>query len=134
MFKITPIQDKETQIKYAELSGTKAVDDAFAYAMLEVESGKPMGFSQFEIKEDGGRIFDLRHIGEDDYEAMFILGRQTMNFIDMCGAHLLYAAPDAADEQLLRAIGLKLTESGEYFRDMTGLFDGEHCTDKTTDI
>lgn len=130
MFKITPIQDPETQRRYAELSGTKAVAGAFAYAMFDVESESPMGFSQFEIREDGGRLFDLRPIGKDDYEAMFILGRQTMNFIDLCGAHSIYASPTSADEQLLRAIGLKLTESGDYFRDLTGLFDGEHCSDK----
>ncbi len=130
MFKITPIQDRETQIKYAALAGTVAREGAFAYAMLDAYSGEPMGFSQFEIREDGGHLLDLCYIGKDDYEAMFILGRQTMNFIDLCGAHVLHATADSGDEMLLRAIGLRLMENGEYYRDMTGLFDGDHCSDK----
>ena len=129
MFKITPIQNAEMQEEYATLCSTKRVEGAFAYAMFDVESGSPMGFSQFEISEDGGHLLDLRPVeGLDDYEAMFILGRQTMNFVDLCGAHVIYAKPTSADEQLLKAIGLRLTESGHYFRDMSGLFEGEHCS------
>ena len=134
MFKITPIQDPETQRRYAELSGTKAVAGAFAYAMFDVESESPMGFSQFEIREDGGRLFDLRPIGKDDYEAMFILGRQTMNFIDLCGAHTAKASDEYTDALLLRAIGFKKSENGEYFCNMDGMFDGKHCSGEAVDL
>lgn len=129
MFKISPIQNTDIQIKCAEECGSKYKDGAFAYSMNDSDTGRIMGFSQFEINEDGGYIYDLRPaIGEDDFEAMFILGRATMNFIDLCGKHVLYADEAAGDEKLLRAIGLKKDESGRYFCDMTGFFDGSHCS------
>ena len=127
MFKISPINDKETQKKHAEACGKVYVEGHFAYSMIDVESGELMAFSQFEIDERGGYISALApKIGLSDFEAMFILGRSTMNFIDLCGAHTCRAASDAAEERLLRAIGFKSTDSGEYFTDMTGMFDG-HC-------
>ena len=129
MFKISPIQDPNVQKQYAELSGSPYREGAFAYAMYDASTLDPLGFSQFEIKEDGGWLLDLRPISaKDDYAAMFILGRQTMNFIDLCGTHILNANVDSADETLLRAIGLKPTENGKYYCDMTGFFDGSHCS------
>jgi hypothetical protein len=54
---------------------------------------------------------------------MFILGRATMNFIDICGSHKCRASLSAGDERLLKSIGFKEV-AGEYFSDMTGMFDG----------
>ena len=97
--------------------------------MYDADTGDLMGFAQFEINENGGCLLDLCPAdGYDDYEAMFILGRATMNFIDLCGAHTLRANVDAGESTLLRAIGLRPTECGDYFCDMTGFFDGSHCS------
>lgn len=126
MFKITPVQSKEEQIKLCHLCGADYREGAFAYVMFDIDSGDIMGMSQFEISEYG-YIFDLREPdGHDDFEAMFILGRQTMNFIDTCGAHSCYADKTAGVERLLKAIGFKENE-GKLFCDMTGMFDG-HCS------
>ena len=124
MFKITPIQSVDEQIAVAKRCGTEYREGAFAYAMIDADSGELMGFSQFEITDNGGHLIDLRPIGkEDDYEAMFILGRATMNFIDLCGLHICRAATEAGDERLLHAIGLRL-KGDCYECDMTGMFDG----------
>ena len=129
MFKITPIQSVDEQIAVAKRCGTEYREGAFAYAMIDADSGELMGFSQFEITDNGGHLIDLRPIGkEDDYEAMFILGRATMNFIDLCGTHVLYADISSGDNTLLRAIGLRHTDDGSLFCDMTGFFDGSHCS------
>ena len=129
MFKISPIQTTEEQIKCAEECGTTYKNGAFAYSMRDSVSGDLMGSSQFEIGDKGGRLLDLCPArGYDDYEAMFILGRATMNFIDLCGTHTLSATSDAGDTTLLRAIGLKPTDDGGFFCDMTGFFDGSHCS------
>ena len=129
MFKITPIQSVDEQIAVAKRCGTEYREGAFAYAMIDADSGELMGFSQFEITDNGGHLIDLRPIGkEDDYEAMFILGRATMNFIDLCGTHVLYADVSSGDNTLLRAIGLRPTTDGSLFCDMTGFFDGSHCS------
>lgn len=125
MFKITPIQDKGRQKEICEICGAKFRADAFAYQMYDIESGEIMGMSQFEIGEIG-YIYDIKEVpGRNDFEAMFILARQTMNFIDLCGNHSCYAENDAATERLMRAIGFKKKED-KYFCDMTGMFDG-HC-------
>lgn len=123
MFKITPIQEKTRQKEICEFCGAIFRPDAFAYQMYNVESGEIMGMSQFEIGE-AGYIYDIKEApGRDDFEAMFILARQTMNFIDLCGAHSCYASEGAAPERLLIAAGFKEKE-GEYFCNMAGMFDG----------
>ena len=129
MFKISPIQSATEQIECANKCNCEYKEGSFAYKMCDNDSGELMGFAQFEITENGGYLNDLRPaVGYDDYEAMFILGRATMNFIDLCGSHTLFASQNSGDNTLLRAIGLKPTDNGEYFCDMTGFFDGSHCS------
>ena len=126
MFKITPVQNKSRQNEICEAFGVAYREEAFAYIMYDHESGEVMGMSQFEINSDGGYIYDLKEAPDhSDTEAMFILGRQTMNFIDLCGSHKCYAALEAGDERLMSAIGFK-PSGDKYFSDMTGMFDG-HC-------
>lgn len=134
MFRIFPINDKNYQAECASLCGTELNSDYFAYAMTDVDTGDLMGFSQFEITDKGGYISDLKpRLGSSDFEAMFILGRSTMNFIDLCGKHTCYAAEYAAEERLLKAIGFSKDENGRYFVDMTGFFDG-HCSGHPVDL
>ena len=125
MFKITPIQDKVRQKEICEMCGTTLREDFFAYIMYDCDTLEVMGMSQFEIGESG-LIADLREPeGCSDTEAMFILGRQTMCFIESCGARICYAERDAGDSRLLHAIGFR--DDGERLScDMTGMFDG-HC-------
>ena len=125
MFKITPIQDKDRQREICALCSAEYREDAFAYQMYDTDSGELMGMSQFEISKEG-YIYDLKEVsGRDDFEAMFILGRQTMNFIDLCGAHICRASYSAGEKRLLRAIGFS-ERDGELICNMTGMFDG-HC-------
>ena len=126
MFKISPIQEKTRQKEICAIFGAEFRDSAFAYLMYDAESGDLMGMSQFEILEGGGMIYDIREAeGRSDGEAMFILGRQTMNFIDLCGVHTCYARKDAATPELLSAIGFKTDAGDSLFSDMTGMFDGK---------
>lgn len=134
MFKISPIQDKDLQKAYAEECGAKFCPELFAYSMINQETGELMGMAQFDIRTDCGYIYTLRtKIGYSDFEAMFILGRATMNFIDICGIHLCRASADSAEERLLKSIGFKLQENGEYLADMTGMFDGR-CDGKSVNL
>ena len=128
MFKITPISDPKLQSLYAEKCGTVAREGLFAYSMIDVESGELMAISQFEIGKGVGIIYDLREVnGLNDFEAMFILGRQTMNFIESCGAKFCEASADAAEEKFLRALGFAPADD-KFACDMTGMFDGSHCS------
>lgn len=127
MFVITPVQDVELAKQYCSACNTYLREGAFIYAMKDHQTGALMGISQFEICGDHGYVYDLCHVpGLDDFEAMFILGRQTMNFIDSCGAHECRIPLTHNDSSLIKAIGF--TVQGEYYScDMRGMFDGSRC-------
>ncbi len=125
MFKISPVQDSLTAKKYMSAVNITEKEGAFVYAMTDLASGELMGISQFEIGTDSGYIYDIKEAGEkNDFEAMFILGRQTMNFIEQCGIRYCRAAKDAAEEKLIKAIGFS-EQNGELLCDMQGMFDGK---------
>ncbi len=128
MFKISPVQDPALAENYAKLCGAKFEPTLFMYAMTDTETGSLMGITQFEITKDSGYIHDLKEIPDgNDFEAMFILGRQTMNFIDLCGPKKCYASVNSGDKKLLSAIGFK-QDGDKLICDMTGMFDGSHCS------
>ncbi len=126
MFRISAIQNIEEQKAVAVQCLAEYKEGYFAYVMRDCDTGELMGFSQFEITGEYGYISDLKpRANYDDTEAMFILGRATMNFIDTCGAHKCYADRNGADIKLLHAIGFR-DEGDKLFSDMSGMFSG-HC-------
>ena len=127
MFKISPVGDPATAKEYLDLCGVEYVEGAFVYAATDMESGALLAVSQFEILGEFGYIYAIRQVPElDDFELAFILGRQTMNFIDLCGAHKCKASVAGTDNSLLKVIGFTLNDD-EFFADMTGFFDGSRC-------
>lgn len=128
MFKISPVHDTETAEKYTKDCGIEKVEGAFLYAMHDEDSGELMGLCQFDIGEVG-YIYDLcpTEAFASDFEAMFILGRQTMNFINTCGVRFCEARKSKRDEKLIRAIGFG-EKDGKFLCDMEGMFDGSHCS------
>ena len=134
MFKITPVQTKEEQMAIATALHIPYVPEAMAYKMIDLDSEELLGFSQFEICAGYGVLHSLTEpAGKSDFEAMFILARQTMNFMDLCGVHRSVAVPNASTDILLSAIGYKKEEVGEYSCDMTGMFDG-HCSGHAVEL
>jgi len=134
MFKITPIQNAKRQQEVATMCSTYAVDGAFAYEMIDVDSGALLGMSQFEIVSGKGILYDLRPAPSvNDFEAMFILGRQTLNFIDLCGAHACDAKSEAAEERLLKCVGFQKENDSSFHCEMSGMFDG-HCDGKQKEL
>jgi len=124
MFKIIPQNDEKLINTYLNLCETSRRDGAFVYAMLDYDTDELMGITQFEIGCNVGYVYDAKEVpGKDDFEAMFILIRQTMNFIEKCGVEKCIATTDSANEQLLRAAGFKL-ENGSFIATLTGMFDG----------
>ena len=129
MFKIQPIQSEEAQKEIAAACGAEYRKGYFAYAMRDNDTDKLMGFSQFEIISGEGYISDIKSASDkEDFEAMFILGRATMNFIDLCGAHTAKAPHTAADVTLMLSLGFK-ESNGLYIADMTDMFNGK-CHEK----
>ncbi len=128
MFKITPVQDVTTAAECCRICGRDYVPGAFVYAMRDCDTDDLMGICQFEILGSCGYIYSLTSVPDtDDFEAMFILGRQAMNFIDLCGTHECRADLKCDDSDMLRAIGFK-ESSNMLICDMRGMFDGSHCS------
>ena len=131
MLKVLPIQSKSEQEEICELCGVEYKPDLLAYSATV--DGELRGVSQFKLTDKGGLVYDVAPaINTYDFEAMFVLGRGTLNFIDLCGVHYaIYcgAIEDEQKERLIKAIGFKKTDSGSFELDLTGFFT-DHCHDK----
>lgn len=89
MFKVTPVAEKSEQMRLCGLCGAKYRENYLAYGAYEGE--KVLGICQFAIRGSAGYISEVcGALGSDDFEAVFILGRAVMNFIDLAGAHEAY--------------------------------------------
>lgn len=125
MLKVLPIQSKEQQEDICRRCGVKYNPDALAYAATVDE--KLAGVCQFRLSAEGGMIYDLAPAeGTNDFEAMFVMGRGTLNFIDLCGVHEAYFKGEVKDASLLRAVGFKENENGEFYINLEGFFT-DHC-------
>ena len=126
MLKILPIQTKEEQKKLCETCGAEFDADLLAYA-ASVDD-KIAGICQFKLTDKGGIISTFAP-AKDFYsrEALFVLGRGTLNFIDLCGVHYAIFDADFEDKELLRMIGFKENAEGVLDVDLEGFFTSGHC-------
>lgn len=131
MLKVLPIQTKAEQEEICRLCGVKFKPDLLAYSATV--DGELRGVSQFKLTAEGGLVYDVAPaLNTYDFEALFVLGRGTLNFIDLCGVHYakyLGSVDSEEKERLLKAIGFKKTDNGSLELDLTGFFT-DHCHDK----
>ena len=131
MLKVLPIQSKAEQEDICKKCNVTFSPDLLAYGATV--NDVLMGVSQFKLTDKGGIVYDLAPAdGTFDFEALFVLGRGTLNFIDLCGVHSAVFVGDIPDEQterLIKAVGFKKNENGEYFVNLEGFFT-DHCHDK----
>ena len=128
MLKVLPVQSKITQEEICHKCGVEYNPDALAYSATVDD--RLAGVCQFKLSDKGGLIYDLAPVKDSfDFEAMFVLGRGTLNFIDLCGVHYAIYRGEVKDEQterLVKAVGFKLTEQGTYEVNLEGFFT-DHC-------
>ena len=125
MLKVLPIQSKDHQKECAEKCAVPYIADALAYEATV--DGALVGICQFRVTADGGLIYDLASLpGIDDFESMFIMGRGTLNFIDLCGVHRARFIGEVKDATLLRAVGFKENSEGIFEINLEGFFE-DHC-------
>ena len=118
MLEIKPIQEKSAQRELCGLCGSEYKENYFAYGASV--DGTPVGICQFYIKGNYGHIFDLKNVvGVDDTEALFIMARGVLNFIDLTGAHEAFY--DGDDSPLVRAVGFS-EKDGKLYMDLGGFF------------
>jgi hypothetical protein len=124
MLKVYAIQDKEQQRLLCSQCDVPYDIDLLAYA-AEVDNTL-VGICQFKMGPNGG---SLRHLAPVtalpmDKQALFVLGRATLNFIDLCGIHFARFEGDTAPagEQLIHAIGFRQNPEGVWEMDLTDFF------------
>ncbi|MBE6668082.1 MAG: hypothetical protein E7607_07235 [Ruminococcaceae bacterium] len=134
MLKVLPVQSKAEQEELCKKCNITFKPDLLMYA-ASVE-GELVGVCQFKLSDKGGLIYDIAKVEgrvetkregvASDFEAMFVMGRGALNFIDLCGVHRAFFVGQDTDDALLRAIGFKQNSAGEYEIDLTGFFT-DHC-------
>ena len=131
MLKVLPIQSKAEQEKICMACGVKFDPDLLAYSATVNDI--LAGVCQFKLTDKGGMLYDLAPATDSfDFEALFVLGRGTLNFIDLCGVHnacFLGAIRNEETERLIKAIGFKKNDDGSFTVDLNGFFT-DHCHDK----
>ncbi len=122
MITVTPIQDKAEQARLAALCGIPFLADAPAYAARGGD-GQFAGMCQFSMDAAGGHLFHLATPTDGDpYDALFVMGRAALNFMDLCGAKFAFFEGDTAGrEALLTRIGFTET-NGRYVFSLEGFF------------
>lgn len=125
MFKVLPIQTKDEQKIICEKCGVEFNADLLAYA-VSVDNTLA-GVCQFKLTDKGGMIYDLAAtLDHYDSDALFVMGRGALNFIDLCGVHYATYLGEVTDEPLLLQIGFKKNENGVFDINLEGFFT-DHC-------
>ena len=128
MIEVLPIQSKAEQEALCARCGVAYKPDAMAYRIL-AEDGSPLAVSQFKMSGGVGYLEDIAHVRGtgSSPDRLFVLGRATLNFIDLCGTHKAVWRGGNIDEKLLFRIGFSKNSDGVYTADLTELFKSP-CT------
>lgn len=103
MLRVIAIEDKAEQAALCAAYGLTYRARAFCYAVYENDS--LAGICQFTINGGCGTVHDLLRTPQStDPDALFLMARQALNFIDLCGTHAAVFEGDCEDA-LLRKIG-----------------------------
>ncbi|MDY3784631.1 MAG: hypothetical protein SOZ78_02325 [Eubacteriales bacterium] len=124
MLKALPIQLKEEQELICLRCGTEYDPDLLAYKITIDE--ELMGICQFKFTPDGASLRCLAHpTDRNDPQALFVLGRATLNYIDIYGVHrAFYDGKDAHEiGQLLETIGFRKNSTGRYEINLEHFFE-----------
>lgn len=125
MLKVLPIQSKLKQEEICVKCGVNYDPDLLAYAAYTDDT--LAGVCQFKLTDKGGVIYDIAPVSDfTSREALFVMGRGALNFIDLCGVHSATYVGEVTDEPLLLQIGFKKDEDGVFAINLEGFFT-DHC-------
>ncbi len=126
MLKIIPIETKEEQKRITALCSIPYRAAALAYAAYDEDV--LVGAAQFLLKGTTCQVTDIRNAdGVEDAEALFIMGRGLLNFVDLCGIHDAYLPePESIDADLRARIGFFPNGEGVFYMNLRGFFTGHH--------
>ena len=125
MLKVLPVQSKAEQADICQKCGVTFQPDLLAYAATV--DGRLAGVCQFKLTADGGILYDLAPASDFyDFEALFVMGRGTLNFIDLCGVHRAFFDGATDNETLIKAVGFKKNDQDRFEVNLEGFFT-DHC-------
>ena len=121
MLEVLPIQSKQEQEALCARCGIPFQSELLAYKALV--DGELKGVCQFTMDQNGGRILHFSHVPDGyEFEPMFVMGRATLNFIDLCGVHRAFFDAQYENPILIKAIGFSPNADGRYEMDLTDFF------------
>ena len=122
MLEIYPVEDKNEQQIMCRICDQVYDPDCMCYAAYVDKI--LAGICQFIIHGQTGYITGLTKSGEvDDDNALFVMGRAALNFVDLCGAHAAFFNGEVTNEDLVKQIGFSKTSDGKWFMDLNGFFE-----------
>ncbi|MBP3919831.1 MAG: hypothetical protein J6I50_11770 [Clostridia bacterium] len=127
MLIIKAVQTKEQQAALCAVCGVKYRAESLCYQAYLGEGPDDettfIGICQFDMNGIG-YLYDLVCAPNvDDEEALFIMGRQTLNFMDLTGTHEAIFRPQSeTSEHLIKWLGFR-QKDGEWYMDLHGMFD-----------
>ena len=123
MLRARALRDIEEQKNCCTVCGMQHNPDMLYFAIFENETDC-LGTMEFRFTKEGARITNVMpKTGTYDDEAMFILGKATLNFIDLVGPKYVEYAAD--DEKLCNLLEF-YPKNGVMQVNLVGYFD-EPC-------
>lgn len=131
MLEVKPVRDTSEQKAVCEACGIAYLPGHFVYGATE--DGALVGASLFDITGEGAVVEAIRPApgNEKDFEGLFILGRGTLNFLDLCGVkQAVMRVHDETDTRLSHILGFRDDGTGTLRLSLVGLFDADCAAKK----
>lgn len=121
MLEVLPIQDKQEQEALCGRCNVPYRVEALAYKAIV--DGEIRGICQFKMDAEGGKLLDFASTPDGyEFEPMFVMGRATLNFIDLCGVHTAFFDADCENENLIKSIGFSRNSNNRWEINLTDFF------------
>ena len=121
MLTVLPIQSKDEQRELCSVCNAEFIENAFAY---RADDEHFIGICQFIFENNVGYIKNLTYAPNiEDTEAMIIMLRAAMSFINRCGIADCYIDECGTTEALLRVSGFRKNESGDYYLNLDKFYN-----------
>lgn len=123
MLRARAVREVEEQVGCCAACGMEHNPDRLYFAIFEEEIDC-LGCCEFRLCPGGAEIVTVKpKVGTYDDEAMFILGKATLNFLDLMGIkQVIYSGDDTKHAKLMEY----LQRDGVWTLNLEGYFDG-HC-------
>ncbi len=120
MLVIRPVHTSYEREEYTKIFGIVPQDGFHVIAALN--DMKFVGAAYVSFDGKNGYIHNMSLVdGYNDLTDKILLGKATLNFLDLSGAKDIIFAAD--DEKYATMLGFKMTD-GKYFLNLEGYFDG----------